>query len=124
GQLRERAMGLFGHTGGQPALFSVHGVSLREDGKARHVEHAPASHAHALAGWCSPESGHHGDLPDAKARPAGEHEAGGRPARVDWHDSYHGLGASAVNPGGKRGQTHANLAAFDPPGKGAGKSGR
>jgi hypothetical protein len=107
GERKEQGLKLFGHTSGTPALFSVDGVSLGEDGRVRHAGHADAPRAHGLAGWARGEGG----TEPRREAPAQEAQS----QRVDWDDSFRGLGAglAATQLCGKRGAQQPNLTEFD-----------
>jgi len=107
GELKEQGLKLFGHTSGMPALFSVDGVTLGEDGRARHAGHVEASREHGLAGWARDEDGanRHRDAALQKSETK----------RVDWDDSFRGLGAgmAATQLCAKRSAHQPNLTEFD-----------
>jgi hypothetical protein len=111
GELREQGLKLFGHTSCKPALFSVDGVALGEDGRVRHAGHEDdASREHGLAGWTRDEDAgeRHSEAPAKKADAK----------LIDWNDTCHGLGAGMASiQQGKRGAQQGNLTEFDHPQK-------
>ena len=117
--LAEHGLKLFGHTSGNPALFSVDGVTLGEDGDVRHSGRHELLHEHGLTDWTRDGGKRTGDAQHAEDnRSRGEHHAEAKRAAaksIDWNDSFRGLGAGmAATPlGGNRGAQQPNLAGFD-----------
>jgi hypothetical protein len=118
GDLREHGLKLFAHTSGEPALFSVDGVTLGEDGDVRHAGRHDASHEHGFADWTRDGGKRTGDAPHAKDKSEAHCQAEAKKADaklIDWNGSFHGLGAgmALTQPGGKRGAQQPNLTDFD-----------
>jgi hypothetical protein len=121
GELQDHGLKLFGHTSGKPALFSVDGVAIGDEGHNANgtVEPNVIGGAHD-DDWIRGRA--NGD--DASAPKGGESHRQ-EPAKVqenvktptvDWKDTYRGLGApfvSSASKGGTRGGSQSNLAEFD-----------
>jgi Ca2+-binding RTX toxin-like protein len=129
--LQERGYKLFAHTSGLPALFSVDGITLDEDGCVRHAGTSAAPRMQGLAGWDDAggerdRHAEHGTDGGAQARGKNAPQSQADGARIDWNDSYHGLGAglAATQHGAKRGGQQPNLTDFDLPQKSGKKPGR
>jgi hypothetical protein len=96
-------------------LFSVDGVTLGGAGAARSI--APSAGGHCLATWAV-DAGRHSDARE-DGREAAETRKHDTPTpdaqRIDWNDSFHGLGAgvAATQLSGKRGAPQPNLTDFD-----------
>jgi hypothetical protein len=84
-----------------------------------------------LAGWDDAggerdRHAEHGTDGGAQARGKNAPQSQADGARIDWNDSYHGLGAglAATQHGAKRGGQQPNLTDFDLPQKSGKKPGR
>jgi hypothetical protein len=114
GQLQDSGPKAFGHSSGQPALFSVQGVALDDQGRAL-LRAAARQVVEGLDGWSRPPDPQGGaPAQDAQGGAATATATKHAPHVIDWNASLHGLGAalSSGKPGGARGG-RSNFADFD-----------
>jgi hypothetical protein len=116
GELKEQGLRLFGHTSGKPALFSIEGVELDEDGCTAHrVVFATKAEQH-LDGWVlyGKKGEHAAEHDKVKAKDAPAAVAKQAAKSIDWNASFQGVGAALTSgKPGARGESRANFAAFE-----------
>jgi len=118
--LKEQSLKLFGHTSGKPALFSIEGIELDADGRAK--LHEAVKSVQGVDGWMretkNQDDTQAKDKVTKDAKPRATKDAKSCTAsskRIDWDASFHGLGAALASgkPGGSGAAAKSNLAAFD-----------
>jgi hypothetical protein len=116
GELKERGLKLFGHTSAKPALFSIEGVELDEDGCTAYRAGFATKAAQHLDGWIlyGKKGEHAAEHDKVKARDEPAAVAKQTAKTIDWNASFQGVGAALTSgKPGARGESRANFAAFE-----------